>query len=136
MGSPDDRSPDAVAELAPVLQGWAEAIVANDAERIGAFAAPGWVLVGADGYVTVRDRFLAVVTSGELTHSHMTFDVVEARIDGDTATTFSRSSNAGTWQGTSFTADEWVTDTFVRRDGRWLGLMTTVVPAAPAGDPG
>ncbi|WP_166844369.1 nuclear transport factor 2 family protein [Isoptericola sp. BMS4] len=120
------------AELAAFLRDWAAAVVANDPERIDAFVAPTWALVGTDRYVIDRARFLAVVRSGELTHSRMTFDVVTARADGDTATTFSRSANAGTWRGRAFTAEEWVSDAFVRRDGRWLALMTTVVPAGDA----
>jgi ketosteroid isomerase-like protein len=31
------------------LDGWAEAIVANDVDRIAAFAEPDWVIVGPEG---------------------------------------------------------------------------------------
>jgi ketosteroid isomerase-like protein len=85
-----------------LLNAWADAIVANDAERIGAFAEPDWILVGPEGGPGQRERFLALVASGDLTHSAMTFDVLDVRVYGEVAVVLSHSTNQGSWQGTPF----------------------------------
>jgi hypothetical protein len=62
---------DAVrAELVAIEGGWARAIVPGDAGRIAGFMAADWVLVSDSG-VTSAEHFLAVIRSGELTHSEM-----------------------------------------------------------------
>ncbi|MCM3659732.1 nuclear transport factor 2 family protein [Georgenia satyanarayanai] len=43
-------------EIRALLDAWAQAIVANDADRIGSFATEDWVLVGTGGTVP-RERF-------------------------------------------------------------------------------
>jgi ketosteroid isomerase-like protein len=111
-----------------ILDAWAAAIVANDAERIGAFAEPDWVIVGPEGGPGTRDQFLAVVESGELTHSDMAFRILEARTYGDVAVVLAHGTNHGEWQGAPFGADEWVTDVFVRRDGGWRCAFSALTP--------
>lgn len=121
-----------------LLNDWAAAIVANDANRIGAFAEPDWVLIGPEGGPLHRDRFLSVVASGDLTHSQMTFEVLDTRLYGDVAVVVAHGTNQGHWQGSPFEADEWTTDVFVRRDDGWRCAVSALTPnhAAPinAGD--
>jgi hypothetical protein len=74
------------------------------------------------------NRFLAVVTSGELTHSRMSFEVVEVRLLGDVAVVVGRGTNGGSWQGEPFEADEWVTEVFVRRNGTWRCSVSALTP--------
>jgi ketosteroid isomerase-like protein len=100
-----------------LLEQWAAAIVADDPERIAAFVEPDWVLVTPESGQVPGDRFLAVVSSGELTHSHMAFELLGVRLLGDVAVVTARGANRGSWQGTPFEVDEWVTEVFVRRDG-------------------
>ncbi|WP_125776856.1 nuclear transport factor 2 family protein [Antribacter gilvus] len=114
-----------------LLDRWAEAIVRNDPGLIAEYALPGWLLAGADGTAIDLDRFCAVVAAGDLSHSAMAFDVRHVRVHDDVAVVFARGTNEGQWQGTPFTADEWVTDTFVRASDGWRCLMTTVAPVAP-----
>src|SRR5690606_39329603 len=47
---------------------WAEAMLSNDADRIGAFMADEWVIVSERG-VAGKEHFLEFVRSGRLTHS-------------------------------------------------------------------
>ena len=64
---PDD-APSTIDAFANLLADWAEALVANDAEAIGAFAEPDWVFVGENGIVP-GSTFLDNVSSGQVTHS-------------------------------------------------------------------
>lgn len=115
-------------ELALLLEEWAAAIVANDPERIARFAEPDWVIVGPEGGPCGLDRFLAVVASGELTHSEMSFEVLEVRQFGDVAVVLAHGTNRGAFRDEPFAADEWVTEVFVRREGNWRCSMTALTP--------
>ncbi len=110
------------------MDDWASAIVDNDAERIGRFATPDWLLLGPEGGIGHRDRFLALVAAGDLVHTAMALEVLEVRVFGDAAVAITHGTNAGAWQGQPFAADEWATNVFVRRDDRWLGSVTALTP--------
>lgn len=119
------------AEVVAVADAWAEAIVANDADRIAAFMADDWVIVSDTGW-SAREDFLAVVRSGDLTHSAMDrAGDARVRFYGDTAVLTARVTNTAHHRGERFDADEWTTDVFVRRDGRWLCVLSHITTASP-----
>ncbi|MET0885144.1 MAG: nuclear transport factor 2 family protein [Mycetocola sp.] len=111
-------------ELLAVAGSWAEAIIANDPARIAAFVTEDWVIVSESGISPGTD-FLALVTSGELTHSAMgTVGPTRVHVLGDTAILTARITTTAHYGGVRSDADEWTTDVFVRRDGRWLCTLT------------
>lgn len=134
MASDSHPGPDPrldVAELISIAEDWAKAIVANHAEQIATFMADEWVIVSESG-VSSRERFLSLVRSGELTHSAM--DRVgdpRVRVYGDTAVFTARVTNTAHHAGRRFDADEWTTDVFVRRNGRWLCVLSHITAVAP-----
>ncbi|NKG20763.1 nuclear transport factor 2 family protein [Paeniglutamicibacter terrestris] len=128
---------DSLASFQDLLDRWAEAIVANDAPLIGSFAEPDWVMVTPEGGPGKRADFLAAVESGQLSHSEMAFEVLEARVYGDVAVVLAHGTNRGSWRGVPFTADEWVTETFIHRSAGWLCAFSALTPnyaAASAAD--
>jgi ketosteroid isomerase-like protein len=124
---------DAVrAELVAIEDDWARAIVSGDAGRIAGFLAAGWVLVSDSG-LTSAEHFLAVIRSGELTHSEMIpAGASRVRVYGDTAVVTARVTSTAHYLGQRLDADEWTTDVFVRRDGRWLCTLTHITAATRA----
>lgn len=126
-------SPHAVEEeLLAVARNWAQAIVANDAARIAAFVTEDWVMVSETG-ISSGKRFLGLVASGELIHWAM--DVVgptRVRVLGDTAILTARVTNTAHYRGRRFDADEWTTDVFVRRTGRWVCELTHYTAVSPS----
>ena len=106
-----------------LLSEWDEAIVANDADRIAAYAHPDWQFVGADG-PSPGNRFLGAVRTGEVTHDAMRHELFSAVEVGDVAVVVARNINSGEYQGQAFENDEWTSDVFVRREGRWQCLLT------------
>ena len=105
---------------------WAEAIVANDAARIGSFMAEDWVIVSERG-ISTKAQFLSFVESGALTHS--TFEMAsDGRVEqyGDTAVMTIRVTNTAHFGGQQFDADEWASDVFVKRDGKWLCVLSHI----------
>ncbi|MEE6282158.1 nuclear transport factor 2 family protein [Georgenia sunbinii] len=121
-------------EFQALLDDWADAIVADDADRIEQFAEPDWEIIGPDSGPAPSDGFLAVVRDGSLTHSQMAFEVLSVRREGTLAVVVSHGTNRGQWRGEPFSVDEWTTDVFVRRDGRWRCRLTALTPNYAAAD--
>jgi ketosteroid isomerase-like protein len=108
---------------------WAEAMISNDPERIGAFMADDWVLVSERGVAT-KEYFLSFVQSGALTHT--SFEMVgepRIRIYGETAVVTARVTNTAIFNGEKYEADEFSTDVMIKRDGRWLGVLSHITAA-------
>lgn len=126
----DDSNNNAVKqELLQLSQEWAEAMVSNDAMRIGSFMADDWVIVSDRG-ISGKERFLAFVSSGDLTHE--SFEMVgdaRIRVYGETALLTARVTNIAHYKGQRFDADEWTSDVFVKRDGEWLCVHTHITAA-------
>ncbi|MBP2368427.1 nuclear transport factor 2 family protein [Pseudonocardia parietis] len=116
-------------ELVVIADDWARVIVSNDAARIGEFMSEEWVIVSESGVAT-REQFLALVGSGELSHSAMD-RVSDARVRsyGDTAVLTIRQTSTAHYGGQRLDADEWVTDVFARREGRWECVLTQITSA-------
>jgi ketosteroid isomerase-like protein len=116
-------------ELERFADGWAAAIVANDAALIGEFMVDDWVMVSETG-ITTRDHFLGVVKSGRLTHSAMRrVSPLRVRRFGDLAVLTARITNTAHFGGQQFDADEWTTDLLVRADDRWVCVQTQITSA-------
>ncbi|MGH3314341.1 MAG: nuclear transport factor 2 family protein [Streptomyces sp.] len=132
--SPEDQEPDAAAsQVAAIVADWAAAIVSNDAARIAAFMADEWVMVSESG-VTSKERFLSFVESGDLTHSAMDLiNRARVKVYGDTAVFTGRVTNTAHYRDQRFDADEWTTDVFVKRDGRWLCVLSQITAASAEG---
>ncbi|WP_340560058.1 nuclear transport factor 2 family protein [Streptomyces sp. GSL17-111] len=129
-GTAADGTENAEAEVRAVSAAWAAAVVANDAEAIRRFTAEEWVMVSGTG-VAPGERFLALVASGALTHSAMELvGEPRVRVHGDTALVTGRVTNTAHYAGERHDADEWTTDVFVRRDGRWRCVLTHLTPVA------
>jgi len=116
-------------ELVKLGDAWAQAMVANDADRIGSVMADDWVMVSDRG-ISTKEHFLGFVRSGQLTHSMFEMKGGDARIKvyGDTAVLSCRVVNTAHFGGQKFDADEWTSDVFVKRDGKWLCVLSHITP--------
>ena len=114
----------AKAELLGVVEGWDRAMVANDPEAIGRYMAEEWTIVGPDGSVGGKQRFLQLVRSGELTHDVMESRELDVRLYGDAAVVLARGLSGGAHAGHPFSLVERVSSVFVREGGRWRCVLT------------
>ena len=89
--------------------------------------ADDWLIVGESG-ITNKNSFLSLVASGDLTHEMMEGDVKRV-MAYNVAIVIARGINNGHFKGQPFTSDEWITDVFERREGRWHCLLTHLTPA-------
>ena len=113
-------------ELLAIAADWAAAMISNDATRIGSFMDDDWVIVSERG-VSSKEHFLSFVESGALTHS--AFDMVgepRVKIYDDTAVITARVTNTAFFGGQRYDADEWTSDVFLRRDARWLCILSHI----------
>lgn len=111
-------------EIRDVTAQWDRAMTENDPESIGRFMADDWVIVGSDGSVDDRGRFLALVESGELTHNVMETHDMEVRVFGSTAVTLATGISGGHYRGEAFLLKERSSCVFVRQGGTWRCVLT------------
>lgn len=106
-------------EVRAVSAAWDEALIGNDAPRVASFMTDDWVYVGPSG-ATPKADIIGWIASGRLTHDSMavvgTDRVVRA---GDAVLVTARKASSGTWDGVPYTADEWISEVYVRTDGGW-----------------
>ena len=115
---------ESIEQLLQLEKDFQDAIVANNAEAIERFVTEDWIIVNADGRIVEKDRFLAVVKSGALTHDTMKLDEPRVRIYGETAVVTGCAASAGKFMGAEFKTLERATDVFVRINGQWRCALT------------
>lgn len=111
-------------ELKRVAVEWDRAMVENDAEAIGRYMADDWTIIGPDGSVGDKARFLELVKSGVLTHDVMESHDVNVRVYGDAAVVIARGISGGTFREHAFYLVERSSSVFVRQEGRWRCVST------------
>ena len=114
----------AEAELVAAIEAWDRAMVANDPDAIGSFLSGDWAIVGPDGSLGGKARFLELVRSGALAHDVMETHEPEIRLYGDVAVVISKGVSGGAYRGKPFHLVERVSCVFVRRDGAWRCVLT------------
>jgi len=116
-------------EILDLAREWASAMISNDAKRICAFMADEWVLVSERGVAT-KEYFLSFVESGALTHT--SFEMIgepRLKLYGGSAVLTARVTNTAIFKGEKFEADEFTTDVLVKRNERWLCVLSHITSA-------
>jgi ketosteroid isomerase-like protein len=112
------------ADLRGVMAAWDEAMISNRAATIERFIADEWIIIGPDGSVSGKDRLLSLIASGDLKHEMMTSEDLIVRPYGDNAVVIAKGISSGTFQGEAFRETERSSNVFVRRNGRWVCVLT------------
>ena len=120
MGSED--------EVRALSAAWDEALIANDPERVASFMTDDWVYIGPDG-VTPKSDITAWIASGRLRHDRMTSGPDHVLHAGGTVVLTARKTSAGSWEGTPYTADEWITEVYVQTGVGWRCALSQKTPA-------
>src|SRR5262245_65475777 len=78
-----------------------------------------WVYVGPTG-ATPKSDIIGWIASGRLAHHTMTATSDERVVPvADAVLYTARKASSGNWDGTEYTADEWITEIYVPVDGTW-----------------
>lgn len=122
---------DGTATLVQTVHDWADAIVSNDAARIATFIADEWVLVTPEVGIVTREAFLDAVSSGRLSHTTMSHEILRVAVHNSVGVVTTRGRNTGCFLGDPIEADEWTTDVFHYDNGRWRCSLTQLTPVTP-----
>lgn len=117
-------------EILKVEEEFGQAMIKNDADKIGTFLADDWIIVDPDGGIIDKARFLSVIKSGTLTHEAMDSQEVRVRVYGTTAIVTALTSSKAKYMGQEFSTRERATDVFVKRDGKWQCVTTQLTTFA------
>ena len=111
-------------DILEISAAWDAALVANNAVAVASFMADDWVYVGPTG-ATPKADIVGWIASGRLAHYTMQI-VAPARVavHGDTAIVTARKASTGAWDGVAYAADEWISEVYVRHDGKWLCVLS------------
>jgi ketosteroid isomerase-like protein len=112
------------ADLVSCVHDWDQAMILNDAEMIGRFMADEWTIVGPDGSLSGKDRFLSLIAGGDLKHDTMISENLIVRFYGDSAVVIAKGVSGGIYKGQPFRELERSSNVFVRRNGRWVCILT------------
>ena len=115
---------DASAEFAAALR-------RNDVAMLEHVLSPDWTIIDSDGRPISRERFLAVLRSGELSHSEMRSSEEQVRIIGDTAIEIARAEGKGTYRGQPVSFTERSTDVWTWVKDHWVCALTQLTRIAP-----
>jgi len=107
---------------------WSAAIVRNDADAIGRFMSEDWVIVGPEGNVIDKARFLAVIRSGGLVHQSMESEDDVVRVYGEAAIVTARTKTKASYKGQSFVTDERSSSVYIRKNSQWQCVYTQLTP--------
>ncbi|HJX30003.1 MAG TPA: nuclear transport factor 2 family protein [Thermoanaerobaculia bacterium] len=117
-------SEDAEAQVLDAVHAWDQAMVQNDAEAIGRYMSDDWTIIGPDGSIGGKERFLGLIEAGTLTHDVMESHDLTIRIYGDTAVVTGRGISGGIYQGERFYLVERTSCVFVHQPDGWKCVLT------------
>jgi ketosteroid isomerase-like protein len=111
-------------QLKEIEKEFEAALVRNDRDAIAQFLAEDWVIVGPDGKVIQRNRFLEVIEAGLLVHTRMETSETRIRVYGDAAVVTGLTTSAGSFAGQEFSNLERATSVYVRQQGKLVCVLT------------
>jgi ketosteroid isomerase-like protein len=114
----------AQAEIVKLGKEFEEAMISNDATRIGSYLADDWIIIDPDGGIIDKVGFLSVIRSGTLVHEAMGSEDVRVRVFGTAAVVTALTSSKSKYMNREFETRERTTDVFVKREGRWQCVIT------------
>jgi ketosteroid isomerase-like protein len=104
------------------------ALIGNDAQLIASYMTDDWVYLGPGG-ATPKADIIGWIASGRLAHHSMavvgTDRVMRA---GDAVLVTARKASSGAWDGVPYTADEWISELYVRTDEGWRCAFSQKTP--------
>jgi ketosteroid isomerase-like protein len=114
---------------------WAKAYVTRDLKTLDRLEADDWACTMADGSAVTKAQEHADVGSGSYTATEFVMSDLKVSVHGDTAVVRGRQKEVATHAGKDASAVFQITDTWIRRDGRWRCIAThlskVVLPTPP-----
>ena len=128
---------EAEQEVLKAKQEFDEAALRNDADGRARFYADDYVIVYYNGTLGDKAKQLEMVRSGRFHYSALATEDVIVRVYGDTAVVIERRKQTATVDGQPRPGDTRATELWVKREGGWRLVSTSVTPVQePVPGPG
>ena len=113
-----------VSELHSLSERWFQAWLEKDAATVERLAAEDYLYVAPGGLVLDRQAILAIIRSPSYRLDRGTrTEVVVRAVGRDAAVVRHRYQGAGSFEGTSFTDDQWCVMVWEKQAGEWRLVM-------------
>jgi len=111
-------------ELIKLENQWVDAMLKRDVAFLDRTLADDFLGTGINGRVETKAESLASMKSSEYVITSLVIDDVKVRVYGDAAVVTGRSTGKETYKGKDVSGQTRWTDTFIKRDGRWMCVAT------------
>ena len=105
---------------------WAKAGLAQDATALEKMLTPDYVYTTQDSEMATRSEMIAGMKSGATKYDTFTVEDMKVHVYGDAAVVTGKGSLKGKENGKAIDEVLRFTDTWVKRDGRWVCAATQV----------
>jgi uncharacterized protein (TIGR02246 family) len=125
------RPPEDVAQALMKLENdWAKAGLAGDAAALEKLLAPDYVYTSSEAEMATRSDVLNGMKSGATKYNTFTVGDMKVQVYGDAAVVTGKGTTKGMENGKAIDETVRFTDTWVKRDGRWVcaATQTTRIP--------
>lgn len=122
--APPSATAAAEQELIRLEHAWARAYVARDLGTLDRIEHADWACTDAEGKVTTKAEEHRDVSSGTYAATVFAMSDLKVRVYGDAAVVTGRQVEQATMAGKDASAEFRITDTWIRRDGRWQCVAT------------
>ena len=120
----EPKSGSAEQELIKLENGWNEATVKRDVAFLDKILAEEITDTDSEGVVWTKAQDIANLKSGDLAVTSMVADGIKVRLYGNAAVVTGRNTSKMTFKGKDASGQYRWTDTWIKRDGRWLCVAT------------
>ena len=110
---------------------WAVLVVKGDTATMLGMGVDNCMFMDATGHLNTLKQIVADVKSGALVFESMQINDLKVRVYGDAAVVFGLETEKSTYKGEDTSGQNRFTDTFVKRNGRWLCAASHSTRLAP-----
>ena len=118
-------------ELIKLENGWNDALIKHDWAFIDQILADDYITINSDGVVSTKAQEMASLKSGDVVVTSAVADDFRVRVYGDAAVVTFRYTGKSQTKGKDTSAQERITDTFIKLAGRWQVVAEHVTKIAP-----
>ncbi len=120
------------AAITALEKDWAVAFVKKDTAKMLSLGTPDCWMTGSEGETGTLKDFTADVKSGTYTVKSMHIDDLKVRVYGEMAVVLGLETEKSQNRGQDNSGQYRFTDTWLKRDGRWLCVASSNVRVIPA----
>ncbi|HEV3219836.1 MAG TPA: nuclear transport factor 2 family protein [Candidatus Acidoferrales bacterium] len=103
---------------------WTDAMIAGDADKVGAILADDWVGIGADGSTETKAAFLAGIKSGSSKMTSFDFGPMSVKVIGSVAIVQGSDTEKSMDKGKDTSGKYLWMDVFANRGGKWQAVRS------------